>query len=38
MTARVTCAACGWTGRRKPGKLVECPKCGAFAAYQDAPQ
>jgi hypothetical protein len=29
----VACA-CGWTGKRKPGKLVTCPKCGSFAAYQ----
>jgi transposase len=30
----VTCAACGWSGKRKPGKLVQCPKCGNWAAYQ----
>ena len=34
MTAPVACASCGWSGRRKPGKLVVCPKCGAWAAYQ----
>lgn len=30
----VACAACGWSGKRKPGALVQCPKCGAFAAFQ----
>lgn len=29
----VACA-CGWTGRRLPGKPVTCPKCGAFVAFQ----
>ena len=29
----VACA-CGWTGHRIPGKPVQCPKCGAFAAFQ----
>jgi len=25
MLKPVACGACGWTGRRKPGKLVVCP-------------
>lgn len=31
---RVECGACGWTGTRKPGSLVQCPKCGGFAGFQ----
>lgn len=30
----VECGACGWTGKRKPGNIVMCPKCGAAAAFQ----
>lgn len=30
----VECGACGWTGKRKPGNLVQCPKCGGFAGFQ----
>lgn len=30
----VECGACGWTGKRKPGKLVWCPKCGECAGFQ----
>ncbi|HET7412464.1 MAG TPA: hypothetical protein VFJ18_07350 [Pararhizobium sp.] len=30
----VECGGCGWTGRRKPGNLVQCPKCGEFAGFQ----
>lgn len=30
----VECGACGWTGRRKPGRAVWCPKCGALAGFQ----
>lgn len=30
----VECGACGWTGRRKPGNIVECPKCGSIAGFQ----
>lgn len=30
----VECGACGWTGKRKPGNPVTCPKCGAWAAFQ----
>ena len=32
-TLPVKCA-CGWSGRRAPGNPVQCPKCGAFAAFQ----
>lgn len=32
--APVECASCGWTGKRKTGKIVECPKCGEIAAFQ----
>jgi uncharacterized Zn finger protein (UPF0148 family) len=32
---KVACGACGWTGRRKAGKLVYCPNCGECAAYQE---
>ncbi len=28
----VECGACGWQGRRKTGQIVQCPKCGSFAA------
>jgi uncharacterized Zn finger protein (UPF0148 family) len=37
--ARVACA-CGWQGRRKPGRLVFCPLCDQPAAFQpeDAPR
>ena len=31
---RVECGGCGWKGRRKSGKIVQCPKCGGIAAYQ----
>ena len=30
----VECGACGWLGKRKPGNLVICPKCGACAGFQ----
>lgn len=30
----VECGACGWAGKRKPGNIVMCPKCGAAAAFQ----
>lgn len=30
----VICAKCGWTGRRKPGNIVQCPKCFGIAAFQ----
>jgi hypothetical protein len=33
LTLPVTCA-CGWHSRRAPGNPVQCPKCGAFAAFQ----
>jgi len=36
--SRVECGGCGWTGKRKPGKLVQCPQCGGFASYQEATQ
>ena len=32
-TIPVLCA-CGWSSRRAPGNPVQCPKCGAFAAFQ----
>ena len=32
--APVECGACGWQGRRKTGQIVQCPKCGSFAAFQ----
>jgi hypothetical protein len=32
-TLPVKCA-CGWSSRRAPGNPVQCPKCGAFAAFQ----
>lgn len=32
MTLPVTCASCGWSGA--PGNVVQCPKCGALAAFQ----
>lgn len=31
---QVECGACGWKGKRKPGKLVFCPACGSCAAFQ----
>lgn len=31
---KVECARCGWTGRRKAGNVVWCPKCGGAAAFQ----
>lgn len=31
---KVECAGCGWTGKRKVGNVVTCPKCGAIAAFQ----
>lgn len=30
----VECGNCGWTGKRKPGNFVICPKCGSIAAFQ----
>lgn len=36
-TIPVKCA-CGWSSRRAPGNPVQCPKCGAFAAFQWEPQ
>jgi predicted Zn-ribbon and HTH transcriptional regulator len=30
----VACARCGWHGWRLPGKPVQCPRCGALAAFQ----
>lgn len=36
MLLSVECGGCGWTGKRKPGNLVQCPKCGEFAAFQPA--
>ena len=33
----VECGNCGWTGKRKPGNIVQCPKCGSFAAFQPLP-
>ena len=30
----VACASCGWTGKRLPGAPVQCPKCGAWCAFQ----
>lgn len=33
--SRVECGGCGWTGRRKPGNLVQCPRCGGVASYQE---
>lgn len=30
---KVICASCGWKGRRKTGKLVECPRCGEVATF-----
>lgn len=33
----VACGACGWSGKRKPGAPVTCPKCGAMAAFQWVP-
>jgi predicted RNA-binding Zn-ribbon protein involved in translation (DUF1610 family) len=30
----VECASCGWQGRRKPGNVVQCPRCGGIAAFQ----
>ena len=32
---QVECGGCGWTGKRKPGKVVECPDCGGIAAWQE---
>lgn len=32
--ARVICGACGWTGRRKTGQIVVCPRCGGIAGYE----
>ncbi len=29
----VECGACGWTGRRKTGNIVVCPKCSAIAGF-----
>lgn len=34
----VECGTCGWTGIRKPGKLVWCPKCGSCAGFQPKEQ
>jgi uncharacterized Zn finger protein (UPF0148 family) len=34
----VQCVPCGWTGKRKAGKLVYCPKCGSPAAFQPTHQ
>ena len=31
--AKVVCASCGWQGRRKTGKLVDCPSCGRCAGF-----
>ena len=31
--AKVICANCGWTGKRKTGKLVFCPECGKCATF-----
>jgi Zn finger protein HypA/HybF involved in hydrogenase expression len=31
--AKVICANCQWTGRRKTGQLVTCPKCGMYATF-----
>ena len=31
--ARVVCATCGWTGRRKTGQIVVCPRCGGICGY-----
>jgi len=30
----VECASCGWTGKRKTGNLVFCPKCGKPAGFR----
>lgn len=30
----LACAVCGWTGRRKPGRVVTCPRCGSVGAFQ----
>ena len=30
----VECGGCGWNGKRKPGNVVICPKCGTVAAFQ----
>jgi predicted RNA-binding Zn-ribbon protein involved in translation (DUF1610 family) len=30
----VVCASCGWSSRRLPGQTVQCPNCGAMAAFQ----
>jgi hypothetical protein len=30
----VACAACGWTGRRAPGRVVICPRRGGVGAFQ----
>jgi len=35
---RVECGACGWTGRRKTGNVVMCPRCGKPAAFQPEQQ
>lgn len=32
--AKVVCGKCGWSGKRKTGKLVYCPKCSECAAFQ----
>lgn len=34
----VECGHCGWKGHRKPGNVVQCPKCGSFAAFQCQPR
>jgi uncharacterized Zn finger protein (UPF0148 family) len=34
---KVICAHCGWTGRRKTGQLVDCPKCGNGATFDITP-
>lgn len=31
--ANVVCGACGWTGKRKTGKLVFCHDCGECATF-----
>jgi hypothetical protein len=33
-TRQPVACACGWTGTRMTGKPVQCPKCGAWAAFQ----
>jgi hypothetical protein len=33
-TLPVACGSCGWTGRRAPGRIIICPKCGHIAGFQ----